>query len=99
MPLDDEDSRKIMKNVVEKSLPNRHRPRLPEHIEEELSDIDNSSAVCYANMELTTQRLLDLKTELDSSDGIPIGDLEGDTSTVNHIEELMAVLAHPPKVA
>jgi hypothetical protein len=77
-------------NAVERSLPDPTRPRLSESTEARFAPHDHKSAVAYAQAEAAADRL-EAVTEAIESDGVPVEELLGDTSLVQHIQELRAI--------
>jgi hypothetical protein len=76
-------------DAVARSMPNTARPRLSTALEERLEPLERASALTYADGELACERLNRLAAALlQTSDGVPDADMFGDTSTVNHLEEL-----------
>lgn len=90
----------IAADAVQRSYPNRKRPRLKTAAEDRLADIERRSAECYASMEELTSQLSQLATHLDQ---VPINDaaipepVEGweNDSLVQSVQELQTVVALP----
>lgn len=83
MPTPDDDAALA---VLERSLPDPNRPRMSDRDEARFGAADRKSAIAYATAELACERL-----EALASDGVPDGDIVGDTTLVNVIQELRAV--------
>lgn len=91
-----------VRQAVQNSLPSLTRPRLSTESERRLAEVDQKSALCYADAEALTERALDLASRLkaaaqvshDDDSAIPVefNSLE-DTSAVHHIEELRVRLS------
>lgn len=75
--------------AVARSLPNPGRPRLSTELEEYLEPVERRAALTYADGELATDRLNAIAAAM-TSDGVPDAEILGDTSVVNHLEELRA---------
>ena len=73
--------------AVERSLPNPARPRLSTEMEAHLEPIERRAALVYTDAELAVERLRALVDEVES-DAVPVAELLGDDSVVNHLEEL-----------
>ena len=75
--------------AVYRALPNPHRPRLNSEMEAALEPLERRAALAYTDAELAAERLHAILDEVES-DAIPVEELQGDTSVVNHLEELRA---------
>lgn len=78
---------KRLTDLVEKSMPNPHRPRLPDDLEARLLDIDRKSAACYAQLEAVAGELEELELNIEHA-AIPLPvPPDSDLSTMNHIDD------------
>lgn len=66
------------RSLIKRSAPNPCRPRLSEEDEMALADGDRRAAICYAEIEDVTDRLLRLTEEL-SSDSVTFDPDDDDT--------------------
>lgn len=74
------------RQLVRRSAPDPHRPRLPEEDERVLADCDARNAACYAAIEDATDRLKRATEDL-SDDGIVFEPIDDPGSLPYHLQQ------------
>ncbi len=82
--------------IIERSIPDQHRPQCSPDREERLARVEKESAACYGRSELLAARLrrlaklIDEKTEKDTDSTLDPGFDDDEDSVVVHIDALRA---------